>query len=292
MSLLTQSISTFDKARMLERLEQLNALDIKNVHFGTTGPPLPEGAFMQPLLRFNFMLAGCRPIMLPVDGQAVEVTLQAGDMYISIPNSWECPAFTFPHEMISLVPRGSYFRAASHEYYLRQGDTMGTSGSQYHTFQPPSEILNSVCQTLCACAVNNESRPVRHLLAALKCLALAECAESPDEPQGRRRPEALFREMHKWVENHFQENISRDMLASHFGLSPSYVSRLYRQMSGETFASHLNQERLAFARTLLAETDMAVFQIAAQCGFSSAAYFVKCFRETCGVPPARFRKQL
>lgn len=285
-------MQAFNKERVVEKLAQLEALSIKNVHFGTIGPPLPSGAFMQPLLRFNFILSGCRPIVLPIAGDARTVVLEQGDMYISVPNSWECPEFTTAHEMISLVPRGSYFRAASHEYHLLDSGRVTTGGYQYHTSRPPSDILNPVCLALQTCAVKNETRPVKHLLAALKCLALAECRESPDRPKGRRRPEALFGEMQKWVENHFQENISRDMLASHFEVSPSYVSHLYRRMTGETFASQLMKERLGFARTLLAKTDLAVFQIAEQCGFSSAAYFVKCFRQKYQTPPAQCRKNL
>ncbi len=285
-------MQTFDKTCMLEKLHQLQRLDINNVYFGTTGPMLPEGAFMQPLLRFNFMLGGRRPIVLPIDGKAVAVILRQGDMYISVPHSWEAPEFTDAHEMLSLVPRGSYFRAATHAYHLTDDGRISTGGYQYHTSQPPSEILHSLCLTLCSCAVKNESRPVHNLLTALKCIALTECADSIDEPPGRRSAEVLFQQMQKWLENHFQEVISRDMLAAHFDVTPSYVSRLYRRMTGNTFAARLTKERLAYARTLLAETDLAVFQIASQCGFSSSAYFIKRFRQHYGMPPTRFRKRL
>ncbi len=61
-------------------------------------------------------------------------------------------------------------------------------------------------------------------------------------------------------------------------------------MTGDTFVAHLTKERLTFARTLLAKTDLAIFQIAEQCGFSNSAYFVKCFREAYGTSPAKFRK--
>ncbi len=280
-----------NKQKMLDKLEKLKALDVKKVNFGTLGPELPEGAFLQPLARFNFVLTGCRQIVLPINGEAVEVALEPGDMYISVPNSWEFPVFTSAHEVLCLIPRGSYFRVSSHEYWLQENGVMSLINNSFHTTHTPSEILHLVCQALCSCAATNESRPVRNLVSALKEMVLAECLESSDEPQGHLRGEVLFQQMQKWLENHFQQAISRDVLAAQFHVSPSYVSRLYRRMTGDTFVAHLTKERLTFARTLLAETDLAIFQVAEQCGFSNSAYFVKCFRETYGTSPAKFRKQ-
>src|SRR5690606_33292198 len=106
------------KVHLLKKLTQLCELDIHNIYFGTSGPPLPEGAFLQAVSRFNFILDGCRPMTLPLNGESVQLSLRAGDMHISTPNSWEYPQFTDAHEIICIVPRATYLRVATHEYYF------------------------------------------------------------------------------------------------------------------------------------------------------------------------------
>ena len=279
----------FDRLPILKKLEHLLRLDVKNIHFGTLDAPPPQGAFFQPVARFNFVLSGTRPVVLPMGGRAVEARLRPGDVQISVPNSWEMPLFEFPHEVLCLVPRKTHFRVASHEYL--QNGTLGPRGSQFHTSGPASETLRDVCLAICAAASSGRSEGVRHLLAALKEFAWQECQQAP-HASGHGKAEVLFKEINAWVESHFQDPINREIVADQFGISPSHVSRLYRKMTGRSFTGVLRQERIDFAVTLLAKTDLAIYQIATQCGFSNTAYFVKCFHQLCGEPPSRLRRKL
>jgi len=52
---------------------------------------------------------------------------------------------------------------------------------------------------------------------------------------------------------------------------------------------YINEYRLTQAAILLLETDKAVSEISADCGFASASYFGKLFREKTGVSPGSFR---
>ncbi len=272
-----------------EKLNQLLSLRVKNIYFGGLGVSPPLGAFYQPTARFNFVLSGTRPVVLPIGDEVVEAFLHAGDVQISLPNSWELPRFNLAHEVLCIVPRRTHFRVAIHEYL--ENSTRVPGGFQYHTSGPASETLRDVCLSICSAATSGQSEGVRHLLAALKEFALHECMQSPDAPE-HDKAEVLFKKINAWVENHFQEPINREFVADQFGISPSHVSRLYRRMTGRSFTEVLRQERIDFAVTLLAKTDLAIYQIATQCGFSNTAYFVKSFRQLCGESPGRLRRKL
>lgn len=71
--------------------------------------------------------------------------------------------------------------------------------------------------------------------------------------------------------------------------SATYVSRLYRKMTGVTLTERIARERMERARKLLRETTLPVNQVAEQSGFSDAAYFYKAFKKANGVTPNAYR---
>ena len=51
---------------------------------------------------------------------------------------------------------------------------------------------------------------------------------------------------------------------------------------------YMNDLRLARGRSLLAETDMKVTEVAVACGYASTSHFSKSFRKKYGTSPYRF----
>jgi AraC-like DNA-binding protein len=158
----------------------------------------------------------------------------------------------------------------------------------YHTPHPCSEALRRTADALCACAHEPDHAVARFLLKALVRLALEACA-APAHEGAHGVTEALMRNMQRWIENHYQDNIGREDVAEAFHVTPSYVSQLFRRLSGSTFIDAVTLQRIAFAKILLAETNLKVYQVARQCGFRNHVYFVRRFRKLCGVSPGRYR---
>jgi len=78
-------------------------------------------------------------------------------------------------------------------------------------------------------------------------------------------------------------------LAALCGMSPRHLIRAFRQQTGRTIGSFVQQITIERARKLLAETDDSIKVVAAKVGFSSAAAFATAFRRSCGVSPLQFR---
>lgn len=78
-------------------------------------------------------------------------------------------------------------------------------------------------------------------------------------------------------------------LATLCRMSPRHLVRAFRQQTGQTIGSFVQQVTIERARRLLVETDDPIKIVAARLGFASATGFATAFRRSCGVSPHQFR---
>ncbi len=99
-------------------------------------------------------------------------------------------------------------------------------------------------------------------------------------------------EANRYIRGHLTEDISLKKLAQMSNLDPTYFHKLYTSTYGKTPAQHLLAYRITAAKMALAEGELSVSEIAAQCGFSSQSYFSTRFRQATGRTPSQYRKIL
>lgn len=80
-------------------------------------------------------------------------------------------------------------------------------------------------------------------------------------------------------------------LAAKTGLSPSRFNAVFRELLGVAPKPYLQSLRLRKASALLLSGDLAVYEVAAACGFSSSCYFCRFFENSVGMSPSAFRKE-
>ena len=95
----------------------------------------------------------------------------------------------------------------------------------------------------------------------------------------------------QYLKNHFSENLTLADVASHVSLSPVYFSRLFKESTGMTFNSYLNQLRVRSSAYLLLNSQASILDISSQSGFEDQSYFTKVFKKFTGVSPNAFRKK-
>jgi len=98
-----------------------------------------------------------------------------------------------------------------------------------------------------------------------------------------------FRHLAAYIEDHFTENITLEQAADQAGFSKYHFSRLFKQYTDSSFYKYLNQKRIDYARTLLADPSLSVIEVALQSGFSSLSAFLRMFKQICGCTPTEFR---
>ncbi|MBO5772938.1 MAG: helix-turn-helix transcriptional regulator [Clostridia bacterium] len=78
-------------------------------------------------------------------------------------------------------------------------------------------------------------------------------------------------------------------LAEKQGLSPGYLSTLFRKETGKTLSEYIRDKRIKHASHLLATTHLQVQTIALHCGIMDLQYFSKIFKRHTGKTPKDFR---
>ncbi|UAA38374.1 helix-turn-helix domain-containing protein [Paraneptunicella aestuarii] len=102
---------------------------------------------------------------------------------------------------------------------------------------------------------------------------------------------AFLKKLNSVVEKHYQdESFNMGELAGQLGLSERQLQRKMRGVLSLTPGEYLREFRLMKAKRLLT-TGIQVGLVADQVGFSSQAYFTKCFKEWQGETPSSYQKQ-
>lgn len=100
-----------------------------------------------------------------------------------------------------------------------------------------------------------------------------------------------LRAVHDYLEEHYAERISLEQLSSLFYISRFHLSREFRAHYGAPLSGELTSIRLSHAKALLRFSDSPVSQVAAECGFQDAGYFIRVFRRVEGMTPLQYRKR-
>ena len=104
------------------------------------------------------------------------------------------------------------------------------------------------------------------------------------------RYEALMTQVAEIIEHECCDpNLSLEAIAEKAGLSPSYLSRLFRRHYQTSITSYINHVRLERAAALLSSTTLPVSEIMQQLGFISQSNFFTLFKKTFGVTPNQYR---
>ena len=103
----------------------------------------------------------------------------------------------------------------------------------------------------------------------------------------------LFRSanVQKYIQNHIEERLTLNEVAAVFGLSPNYLSVLFKKTCSVGFSEYIAQMKVSRAKSMLLEQDMKVYEVADRLGFESAFYFSKVFKKVAGVAPREFIQQ-
>lgn len=100
-----------------------------------------------------------------------------------------------------------------------------------------------------------------------------------------------LRTMISFIHSNYQEDISVNDIAEAASVSRSECFRCFKEIIGKTPFEYLGGYRLSRAADMLINTDRSMADICFSCGFKSASYFGKLFRENCGVSPGVYRKR-
>jgi AraC-like DNA-binding protein len=104
-------------------------------------------------------------------------------------------------------------------------------------------------------------------------------------PQHRKISEIV-----RFINQRYAEPITLQHLSKQFYMSPFYLSRVFKEVTGFTFIAYLNSTRMREAQKLLKESNLKIIEIAAAVGIDNVSHFGRTFKQLTGTTPVQYRK--
>lgn len=92
------------------------------------------------------------------------------------------------------------------------------------------------------------------------------------------------------IHEFYRTGITLDEIAARLGITPEYLGTQFHQEMGINFSAYVRRFRIEKAKKLLLGTDMKLYEIAEQTGYTDAKYFSRVFKSETGILPADYRK--
>ncbi len=95
--------------------------------------------------------------------------------------------------------------------------------------------------------------------------------------------------MKDYIKRNYMHDINMKDIASELELTSSYISAIFKKITGQTYKEYIINFRLSKAKELLSNTNMHINLIAEQVGYENEHYFSKMFKMRTGVTPSFYR---
>jgi TolB-like protein/AraC-like DNA-binding protein len=92
------------------------------------------------------------------------------------------------------------------------------------------------------------------------------------------------------LENLEDENFGVKELVAKTGMNPSTIHRRVKAFTNKNISQYIREIRLHKSLEFLQQDELTISEVAYRTGFSSPAYFNKCFHEYYGYPPGEYKK--
>lgn len=110
------------------------------------------------------------------------------------------------------------------------------------------------------------------------------------ETEKRQQYNKPIRDIQRYIHLNYDKQLSLHDLSVVVDLNPVYLSKLFKQQTGQGIVDYITDVRIEEAKTLLVETNNTIMAIAEEVGFLDDKYFSKQFKKVLGISPSEYRK--
>ncbi|MRN55994.1 helix-turn-helix domain-containing protein [Paenibacillus sp. LC-T2] len=135
---------------------------------------------------------------------------------------------------------------------------------------------------------------MKHELQTLLNKVCAFAAIKLESNVSHERAESL-RDLVTKVTTHIEEqysnsNLSVNLIGEHFDLKGSYLSKLFKNQTGEGVLDYINKYRIEQAKRMMGSKQDSISDIAKLVGYNEAATFIRVFKKYEGITPGKFKE--
>ncbi|MHB9145951.1 MAG: helix-turn-helix domain-containing protein [Symbiobacteriia bacterium] len=103
------------------------------------------------------------------------------------------------------------------------------------------------------------------------------------------RLHVLMRRAQAFVQAHLADEITLEQVAQEIAMSPYYFSKVFKQVTEETFIDYVTRLRVERAKQMLAQEAASVKEASFAVGYNDPNYFSRVFKKVTGMTPTEFR---
>lgn len=110
------------------------------------------------------------------------------------------------------------------------------------------------------------------------------------EKEEKKKYSKQVQDLLNYIDKHFREEISLKEAAELFYINPSYLGYVFKREYGHSFTETVNRKRIEYAKQLLLNSNIKIYEVAEKVGFMDSRYFVRVFKKYEGINPSEVRK--
>lgn len=101
--------------------------------------------------------------------------------------------------------------------------------------------------------------------------------------------DSLVSKAKQYIQEHIYQDISQEEIANQLFICSSYLSRLFKKQTGETFVQYVTRVKMEKAIELLKDPKYKAYQVGEALGYKTPRYFSRLFRMQTGMNPSEYR---
>lgn len=100
----------------------------------------------------------------------------------------------------------------------------------------------------------------------------------------------LIHQLLTYIDNHYTEPLTLDLVAKDLNASKYYISRVFHNKLNTSFNDYINDMRIRLSEYLLCNTNLSITEVCFQAGFESTRTFYRAFKRLHAMSPSEYRK--
>lgn len=255
--------------------------------------PVPETTYHchEDFIELSFIISGSVDYLIDMENY----TLKKGQVLISNPGLYHKELFnenTSCRELHIGITNVNIFNS-SKKNYIDIGDKNILTLTNYK-----DEILKVCNEILDEQRNYNQTSPFMLKSLVMKLLILLHREINEELPNlnsqefsfKSREKKSLVETITKYLTDNYIEDISLYTLSKNMYLSPVYISKIFKEVMGDSPINYLIRIRLSKAKELLQKSNLSIKEISEAVGYNDPYYFSKLYKKYYGISPSKQRK--
>lgn len=156
------------------------------------------------------------------------------------------------------------------------------------------DLTSTIVKTVQEISVNQpveklfECETIKELQKEITNILLSVCSQIQSKMSNRTHE--LSKNIMEFIHIHYLDpNLNIAMVADHFEITPTYMSKLFKEQTGEGMLDYINKTRLEKAKELLKDAKLSISETAVKVGYANSNALIRSFKRYEGVTPGQYK---